>query len=107
MNGRSKKNPTSNRSRAGLDPDAHSGRNPRRTRPNYYLRRSPLRPEAIHRVCSPGDIFGIHRKQDSDLAGVRDTPALAKLPENERKVSTSLWAKVANLLKEALSARPA
>ena len=40
-------------------------------------------------------------KQDSDLAGIRDAAALAKLPADEQKAFTQLWADVAALLKKA------
>jgi tetratricopeptide (TPR) repeat protein len=40
-------------------------------------------------------------QQDSDLAGVRDEAALAKLPGEEQKACTQLWADVAALLKKA------
>jgi hypothetical protein len=42
-----------------------------------------------------------HWQQDSDLAGVRDKAALAKLPAEEQKAFTQLWADVAALLKKA------
>jgi tetratricopeptide (TPR) repeat protein len=42
-----------------------------------------------------------HWREDSDLAGVRDADALAKLPEDERKGWKSLWANVDGLLKKA------
>jgi hypothetical protein len=35
-----------------------------------------------------------HWKADSDLAGIRDEAALAKLPEAEREAFRSLWADV-------------
>jgi hypothetical protein len=38
-------------------------------------------------------------KQDNDLAGIRDATALAKLPVDEQKAFTQLWADVAALLK--------
>jgi hypothetical protein len=41
-----------------------------------------------------------HWQTDSDLAGVRDAEALAKLPEAEREAWGKLWADVAELLKE-------
>ena len=40
-------------------------------------------------------------KADPDLAGVRDSDALAKLPENERKSWQALWADVDAALKKA------
>jgi hypothetical protein len=40
-------------------------------------------------------------QQDSDLAGIRDKAALAKLPANERAAFTKLWADVAALLEKA------
>jgi len=42
-----------------------------------------------------------HRQQDTDLAGVRDDPALAKLPEVERERWKSVWAEVVAVLIKA------
>jgi Flp pilus assembly protein TadD len=42
-----------------------------------------------------------HWKKDSDLAGVRDALALARLPEEERKTWQELWADVDSLLNRA------
>ncbi len=42
-----------------------------------------------------------HWQQDSDLAGIRDAAALAKLPAEERTAFTALWADVAEMLKMA------
>ena len=42
-----------------------------------------------------------HWQQDTDLAGIRDAAALAKLPADEQKACTQLWADVAALLKKA------
>jgi serine/threonine-protein kinase len=42
-----------------------------------------------------------HWQKDADLAGIRDTMALAKLPAQEQKACTQLWADVAALLKKA------
>jgi hypothetical protein len=42
-----------------------------------------------------------HWQKDTDLAGIRDRAALAKLPADEQKVFTQLWADVAALLKKA------
>jgi hypothetical protein len=42
-----------------------------------------------------------HWQQDSDLAGVRDKAALAKLPEAEREAWRKLWADVADLLRQS------
>ena len=42
-----------------------------------------------------------HWQRDSDLAGVRDATALAKIPRDELKTFTRLWAEVAALLKKA------
>jgi serine/threonine-protein kinase len=42
-----------------------------------------------------------HWREDTDLAGVRDEAALAKLPGAEREAWTSLWAKVDRLLANA------
>ena len=48
-----------------------------------------------------------HWKQDNDLAGIREAPALAKLPETERKEWQALWAEVESLLKRAHGQTPA
>ena len=45
-------------------------------------------------------------QQDADLAGIRDAAALAKLPADEQKASTQLWADVAALLKTAETPMP-
>jgi hypothetical protein len=42
-----------------------------------------------------------HWQQDTDLAGIRDAAALARLPADEQKAFTQLWADVAALLKKA------
>ena len=42
-----------------------------------------------------------HWQRDTDLAGVRDKEALAKLPEAERAEWEKLWTEVAALLKKA------
>jgi hypothetical protein len=42
-----------------------------------------------------------HWQQDSDLAGIRDKEALAKLPAEERAACAKLWSDVAALLKKA------
>jgi tetratricopeptide (TPR) repeat protein len=42
-----------------------------------------------------------HWQQDTDLAGIRDAAALAKLPADEQKAFTQLWADVAALLNKA------
>jgi hypothetical protein len=42
-----------------------------------------------------------HWQQDSDLAGLRDALALAKLPAEEQKACNKLWTDVAALLKKA------
>ena len=42
-----------------------------------------------------------HWQKDTDLAGIRDAAALAKLPADEQKALTQLWADVAALLKKA------
>jgi tetratricopeptide (TPR) repeat protein len=41
-----------------------------------------------------------HWQQDTDLAGIRDAAALAKLPAEERAACEKLWADVAALLKQ-------
>ncbi len=47
-----------------------------------------------------------HWQQDSDLAGIRNKAALAKLPADEQKAFTQLWADVAALLKQAETPAP-
>jgi tetratricopeptide (TPR) repeat protein len=47
-----------------------------------------------------------HRQQDRDLAGIRDQAALEKLPADEQKSFTQLWADVAALLKKAEDKAP-
>jgi serine/threonine-protein kinase len=47
-----------------------------------------------------------HWQQDSDLAGLRDAAALAKLPADEQKAFTRLWADVAALLQQASTPAP-
>ena len=42
-----------------------------------------------------------HWQKDTDLAGLHDPVALAKLPTDEQKPFTQLWADVAALLKKA------
>jgi hypothetical protein len=42
-----------------------------------------------------------HWQQDNGLASIRDAAALAKLPAEEQKGFTELWADVAALLKGA------
>jgi hypothetical protein len=42
-----------------------------------------------------------HWQRDSDVAGIRDAAALAKLPPEERAACEKLWADVAALLKKA------
>jgi hypothetical protein len=42
-----------------------------------------------------------HWRQDSDLAGLRDAAALARLPAEERAACANLWSDVAGLLKRA------
>ncbi len=42
-----------------------------------------------------------HWQQDTDLAGIRDAAALAKLPAQEQKMFTQFWADVAALLKQS------
>jgi serine/threonine-protein kinase len=46
-----------------------------------------------------------HWKQDSDLAGVREADALARLPEGERKAWQALWTEVDAKLKRAAGKR--
>jgi serine/threonine-protein kinase len=45
-----------------------------------------------------------HWQKDSDLAGIRDKPALAKLSAEERAACVNLWSDVAVLLKKAETA---
>jgi len=47
-----------------------------------------------------------HWKADSDLAGIRDEAALARLPEDEQKACRALWAELDALLKRATNAKP-
>jgi hypothetical protein len=47
-----------------------------------------------------------HWKVDTDLAGIRDADALAKLPEVERKDWQALWAEVDALLARAGAGKP-
>jgi tetratricopeptide (TPR) repeat protein len=47
-----------------------------------------------------------HGKADSDLSGLRDEAALAKLPEDERKACRSLWTEIDALIKKAQNDRP-
>jgi serine/threonine-protein kinase len=42
-----------------------------------------------------------HWQKDSDLAGIRDKPALVKLPAEERAAFAELWADVATLIDKA------
>jgi Flp pilus assembly protein TadD len=42
----------------------------------------------------------LHWQRDTDLTGIRDKAALAKLPAEEQKAFTQLWADVAALLKK-------
>ena len=42
-----------------------------------------------------------HWQKDSDLAGLRDKSALARLPADEQKAFVQLWSDVAALLKKA------
>jgi hypothetical protein len=41
-----------------------------------------------------------HWQQDTDLAGLRDGAAVARLPADERQACQQLWADVAELLKQ-------
>jgi serine/threonine-protein kinase len=47
-----------------------------------------------------------HWHKDTDLAGLRDKVALAKLPAQEQKALTQMWADVAVLLKKAETPAP-
>jgi tetratricopeptide (TPR) repeat protein len=47
-----------------------------------------------------------HWRQDKDLAGIRDLKFLAKLPEKERALWHSLWAKVEGMLQRAQAQSP-
>jgi serine/threonine-protein kinase len=47
-----------------------------------------------------------HWRNDTDLAGLRNKEALAKLPADEQKACTQLWADVATLLKKAEASAP-
>jgi hypothetical protein len=46
-----------------------------------------------------------HWQKDSDLAGVRDKTALAKLPKEEQQAWHKLWADVEALLKKVMAAK--
>ena len=46
-----------------------------------------------------------HWQEDTDLAGVRETEALQKLPDEERKPWEALWAEVKDLLKKTQDTR--
>src|SRR5262249_49597576 len=46
-----------------------------------------------------------HWQKDTDLAGVRDKAALAKLPKDEREAWGKLWADVEALLKKVKAAK--
>jgi hypothetical protein len=46
-----------------------------------------------------------HWKDDTDLAGVREPAALAKLPEAERKAWPARWREVETLLAKAKEAK--
>ena len=45
-----------------------------------------------------------HSKADADLTGIRDTDALANLPDAERKQCVALWEQVDALLRKATDA---
>jgi serine/threonine-protein kinase len=47
-----------------------------------------------------------HWKADSDLAGIRDPAALAKIPADEQKACRALWAEVDMLLAKARGTAP-
>jgi tetratricopeptide (TPR) repeat protein len=65
--------------------------------------------KAWHKLFASGSLQGRqfiaptmrHWQQHSDLAGIRDAAALAKLPTAEQKAFGQLWADVAALLKKA------
>ena len=42
-----------------------------------------------------------HWKEHTDLAGLRDEPAIKALPEDEQKACRALWADVNALLKKS------
>ena len=48
----------------------------------------------------------VHWKGDTDLAGIRDEPGLARLPEVERKDWQALWHEVDALLVKAGGSSP-
>jgi serine/threonine-protein kinase len=59
-----------------------------------------------HQTGEPADRAAVqqalrHWQQDTDLAGIRDAAALAKLSAEEQKAFTQLWAEVAALRKKA------
>jgi hypothetical protein len=45
-------------------------------------------------------------QKDTDLAGLRDKTALAKLPDAERQAWQRLWAEVDQLVQKAASPKP-
>ena len=47
-----------------------------------------------------------HWKADTDLAGLRDAAALAKLPDDEQKACRALWAELDALLAKAQGTNP-
>jgi len=60
------------------------------------------KPEAVSEVSQILSYW----KTDSDLAGVRGSEALVKLPDDEQKAWRALWAEVAALEKKAQGNRP-
>ena len=56
---------------------------------------------AANRKAAPRRPELRHWQEDSDLAGVRDKDALAKLPSDEQDAWRKLWADVDALLKKA------
>ena len=62
--------------------------------PTPYYRPRPLTTDPVLGGAAP-------LAKVTDLAGIRDAPALANLPADEQKAFTQLWADVAALLKKA------
>jgi serine/threonine-protein kinase len=68
--------------------------------------------EALLEAGTPGARTSIaqalrHWKQQSDLAGIRDDEALARLPQAERKAWQALWADVDSLLNRSTTQKKA
>ena len=89
---------TSRRSTSGKIPLAKTGHRLAQGRPGGWSKRSKTaRPQARQFVVQTLQ----HWKADTDLAGIRDATALAKLPADEQKACRALWAEVEVVLKKA------